>query len=166
MLPRAEAVTILTEVAFPGAATFVGSVAAVGGFETFFLRGLRGAALFFFGAAFLDDFLEAFPKDFLILVATAFFALFFVAFLPFFTARPLFFFTRFFAAALVTRAFCDLRFFFAFCFFEELFFGVATTNSFDELNKIVGIDNQRRVYRVVSASSPNTEKTSGFRSRL
>jgi hypothetical protein len=156
---------ILSEVALPGAATFVGSLAAAGGVEIF-LRGLRGAVLFFFKAAFLDDFLEALPKDFLVLAATAFFALFFVAFLPFFTARPLFFFTRFLAAALVTRAFCDLRIFFAFRFFEELFFGVATTNSFDGSNKIVGIDNRRRVYRVVSASSPNTEKTSGFRSRL
>jgi hypothetical protein len=166
MLPRDEAATVLTEVAFAGAATVVGLLAAAGGVETFFLRGLRGSAFFFFAVAFLVDFLEPDPEDFLVLVATAFFARFFVAFLPFLAVRPLFFFTRFFAAALVTRAFCDLRFFFAFGFFEELFFGVATTNSFDESNKIVGIDNRRRVYRVASASCPNTEKTSGFRSRL
>ena len=33
-------------------------------------------------------------------------------------------------------------------------------------NMIVGIGNRRSDYRVASASSPNTEKTSGFRSRL
>ena len=113
---------------------------------------LRGRVLCFLEAAFPVAFLERVPEDFLAFFAIAFFALFFVVF-----AVRLLFFTRFFAAALAPRSLCDLRvfpafFLPAFCFFEELFFGVATTNSFDTSNAIVGIDNRRRDYRVASAS--------------
>jgi hypothetical protein len=58
-----------------------------------------------------------------------------------------------------------------FGFFESLcfedFFLAATTNSLNVCSNVsVGIGDPGNAYRVASASIENTEKTSGFRSRL
>src|ERR1700722_16312363 len=147
MLPRDDADVISTDLVFAGATLGVGLIVGGAGFL------LRGRVLCFLEAAFPVTFLERVPEVFLAFFTAAFFALFF--FVVF--AVRLLFFTRFFAAALAPRSFCDLRVFPAFflptfCLFEELFFGVATTNSFDTSSAIVGIDNRRRDYRVASAS--------------
>ncbi|MDP1883168.1 MAG: hypothetical protein Q8K88_09840, partial [Bradyrhizobium sp.] len=88
----------------------------------------------------------------------------FLAFFPaFFTTRLARFFT---AAALLARTREALRAFFVFGFLEAFFLGVATTISFIAQTGLPGGDRARDAYRVASASIPNTEKTSGFRSRL
>ena len=113
-----------------------------------------------FGADFLAALLPRFFADFgADFFAAGFFAAFFtflaVDFFVFFATT---FLARFFAAALAVATF-------AFFFFEG-FFLVATTNSFVTQSGIIRIDRIRNAYRVASASIPNTEKTSGFRSRL
>jgi hypothetical protein len=157
--------------AFARGLTTFGLLGAAGGFATGTV-GCFGDSAGFFDAV-LIDFFEDFVEDFL----AAFFApAFFFAFLPdffaagFFTAFFIFlagalfafvaatFLARFFDAALAAATF-------AFFFFEG-FFLVATANSFVAQNGIIGIDRMRQRYRVASASIPNTEKTSGFRSRL
>ena len=163
MLARDGADAGSTGVVFRDATLAVGFPAVVTGVGIFFSR---GGAFSFLDAAFAVDFLERVPEAFLAFFAIVFFALFFAAFLVFFTARLVFFARFFTAAAFAPRPFCDLRVLLAFCFFEGRFFGVATTNSFDTSNETVRIDSRRRDYRVASASCPNTEKTSGFRSRL
>jgi hypothetical protein len=65
---------------------------------------------------------------------------------------------------LLARAGSALRVFFALRFFEAFFPAVATTNSFIGHNCRDCYQAER--YRVASASIPNTEKTSGFRSKL
>jgi hypothetical protein len=87
----------------------------------------------------------------------AFFAVGFFAFLAFFA-------TRFLAAALAARL-PFFGFFEGFCF--EDFFLAATTNSLNFCSNVsVGIGDPGNAYRVASESIENTEKTSGFRSRL
>src|ERR1700716_3422542 len=143
-----------------GAALLV--VVSVSGFPDFFgtLVG-SGAETRFFDFACFEDFL---PDVLAAFFATGFFAGFMAAFLACLTTRLLFL-TRFFdAAALVVRARGDLRTFFAFLP-DGFFLGVATTNSFMAQTELLGLISAER-YRVASASSPNTEKTSGFRSRL
>jgi hypothetical protein len=100
-------------------------------------------------AFFAAGFFAALVADFL-----AAFFVFFATRLPFFAA-----------AFLVARTRGDLRTFFVFLvvFFLAFF---ATTDSFMTSSAIVGIDIERSVYPTASASIPNTEKTSGFRSRL
>jgi hypothetical protein len=110
---------------------------------------------------FGDFFARVFAAGCFAAFFTVFLADFFAAFLVFFTTRLLFF-AVFFAAALAERPRCEFCFL-AFFFFEVFFFGVATTNSFKKLS---GLRILLSGYRVASASSPNTEKTSGFRSRL
>src|SRR6266481_1144618 len=139
-----------------------------GGFDAAFLFGAAFFADFVF-ADFLTDFLPDFFTagflaaffDFLVVFLLVFLLVFLAAFLAVFFAAAVLFLARFFGAALAARG--DT--FFAF-FFLEGFFLAATTNSFKCSNKLVGIDIRRSAYRVASASIENTEKTSGFRSRL
>jgi len=80
-----------------------------------------------------------------------FFAAFFATFFDFLT--------RFGAAALPPRLAAFLPFF----FFEAF---LATANSLNEFELNEWDDDPEDAYRVASASIENTEKTSGFRSRL
>src|SRR5260370_4943276 len=97
--------------------------------------------------------------------AALFFLFLFIPFLAFF-ARRLLLCARFFTAdAFAALARAGLRVFFAFRFPEDFFLGVATTNSFMAQTGLLGLI-VGGAYRVASASRPNTEKTSGFRSRL
>src|SRR5215211_7841768 len=158
MLPREEAAAGLV------AATASFFAMRVFGFVPAFLT-----AISCFGAktgvvAFFADFLT-------VLLAVFFTAGFFAAFLVFFAflaiffvflAATLVFFARFFDAT-VLAARCDP--FFVFFFFEG--FLLATTNSLRTARRrLTGLILKRSAYRVASASIPNTEKTSGFRSRL
>src|SRR6266853_688782 len=96
--------------------------------------------------------------------AAVFFTVFLAIFLAFFTERlPVL--ARVFDAAALTARLGDLRAFFAPRFLAVFFLAVATTISFTAQTRLSGII-AGGVYRVASASSPNTEKTSGFRSRL
>src|SRR5882672_1398172 len=100
-----------------------------------------------------DDFLVGFLDGFLgTFFAAGFFAvflaLFVAAFLAFFTKRLLVL-VRLFRTALLGSFLLSRR------HHDFLYCSNATVGN-----------NRRRVYRVASASSPNTEKTSGFRSRL
>jgi hypothetical protein len=115
---------------------------------------LAGAGLLLtFDFAALADFRDDLLAVFLALALLALLVVF---------ARGL---TRFFAA-LAVRARGALRAVFA-LFFTVFFLRVATTNSFVAQIKIIWIIClKRKLYRVASASIPNTEKTSGFRSRL
>src|SRR5882724_5157970 len=124
--------------------------------------GLFGLLFDDFLVGFLDGFLGAF---FAAVFFTAFLAVLFAVFLASFTERvPVL--ARFFdAAALAVRALGDLRALFAPRFLAGFFLAVATTISFIAQTRLSGII-AGGVYRVASASSPNTEKTSGFRSRL
>src|SRR6266404_3482817 len=170
-------------------AGFAVGVAVLAGATAFGFRILGGAlacwgaepggfdAAFLFGAAFFADFVLAdFPTDFLpdfftagflpaffdfLVVFLLVFLLVFLAALAVFLAAAVLFLARFFSAAVAARG--DT--FFAF-FFLEGFLLAATTNSFKCSNRLVGIDIRRSAYRVASASIENTEKTSGFRSRL
>jgi hypothetical protein len=86
-------------------------------------------------------------------------------FLAFFAPRFTVF-ARFFCADALAEL-RDVRVFFALRFLTVFFLAFATTNSFYRSNKIVGgTITSAAPQRVASASSPNTEKTSGFRSRL
>lgn len=120
----------------------------------------------FLAGLFAELFFEGFPAVFF----AAFFTVFFAAFLAAVAAGLLL--ARFFAAALpgcfdLPAFLADgfLAVFFGEVFFDEGFLGVATTNSFNWSNGIAGQICSGR-YCVASASSPNTEKTSGFLSRL
>jgi hypothetical protein len=98
---------------------------------------------------FVTAFFAAFLTDFL----TAFLVVFFA-----FTARffpPAGFLARVLAARFVA--------FLAFFFFADF---LATTKSLNWLERICLGSTIQDAYRVASASSENTEKTSGFRSRL
>jgi hypothetical protein len=129
-------------------------------FVTAFLaaRGRFGAETGLFDAAFLEGFLIDFLEA---LFAADFFAGFFAVFFTFFAAVLLFWARFFDAAALAARG--DSFFVFVFL---EVFFLEATTNSFMAQTRLSGLMFSGAPYRVASASSPNTEKTSGFRSRL
>src|SRR5712691_1163177 len=124
--------------------------------------GLFGLLFDDFLVGVLDGFLGAF---FAAVFFTVFFAFFLTAFLAFFTGRLPVLARVFDAAALAVRALGDLRAFFAPRVLAVFFLAVATTISFIAQPRLSGII-ARGVYRVASASSPNTEKTSGFRSRL
>src|SRR5882757_413607 len=124
--------------------------------------GLFGLLCDDFLVGFLDGFLGTF---FAAVFFAVFLALFVAAFLAFFTKRLLVLARVFDAAALAVRALGDLRAFFAPRFLAVFFLAVATTISFIAQTRLSGII-AGGVYRVASASSPNTEKTSGFRSRL
>jgi hypothetical protein len=126
----------------------------------FVFAGAAGLAIFLaaFLTVFLTVFFVVFFVVFLAVFLTAFFAGVFAVFFAFLAETVLF--ARFFTVAPAARR--DA--FFVFFFFEDL---RATTSSLiTGQARIVGIDGRRRVYRVASASSENTEKTSGFRSRL
>ena len=151
--------------AFVTGVTFALAVSGLG-FAIAFLaaRGCFGAETGVFDFAFLAGFLidEGFLIDFLeALFAADFFAGFFAVFFAFFAAVLLFLARFFDAAALAARG--DSFFVF---FFFEVFFLEATANSFMAQTRWLGLMVSGALYRVASASSPNTEKTSGFRSRL
>ena len=105
-----------------------------------------------------------FFERFLAVLRAALFTVLLVFFVAFLTAcLPVL--ARFFVAeAWLARR--DLRTFFAVRLVGVFFLAVATPNSFVAQIDLSGRVNPPRVYRVASASSPNTEKTSGFRSRL
>ncbi|WP_312015102.1 hypothetical protein [Bradyrhizobium lablabi] len=107
----------------------------------------------------LTAFLEVFR-------AADFFADFLTVFLAFVTARLPFLATRFVPGAFFVARAGEPFFVFLDFFFDDFFLAVATTDSFANQIGIVGIVVRRSVYRVASASSENTEKTSGLRSRL
>src|SRR5882757_3252567 len=157
MLPREEAAAGLV------AATAAFFTMVVFGFAPAFLTAIScfgaetGVVAFF--ADFLTDFLAVF------FVAGFFAAFFFLAFLVIFFvffAATLVFFARFFDAA-VLAARCDTLFVF---FFFEGFLPATTNSLITARRRLTGLILKRSAYRVASASIPNTEKTSGFRSRL
>jgi hypothetical protein len=117
-----------------------------------FFAGFRGAFFVALAGAFFAIFFAGFLAVFFAVFRVEFFAAFLVAFFATLAA----FFTRVFAAAF-TLCFAALVFF----FFDRV---LATANSLNELE----LDDWDDIdaYRVASASIENTEKTSGFRSRL
>jgi hypothetical protein len=142
-----------------------GAFLAAGGFGA---AGFTGAGATAFAASFFGAFAAFFGAFFTVVFAAffavAFLTVFLVVFFTFLTTRLLVFAARFFAVVfLVARA---GEAFFVLAFFLDDFFLAATTDSFADQNKIVGIEVRRNVYRVASASIENTEKTSGLRSRL
>src|SRR6267154_1826729 len=138
-------------------ATLVSFAVAMGLFDLAFDDFVDGVLDGFLGAFFAAVFFTA--------CFAVFLAAFFTVFLAFFTERLLVLARVFDAAALAVRALGDLRAFFAPRVLAVFFLAVATTISFIAQTRLSGII-AGGVYRVASASSPNTEKTSGFRSRL
>ncbi|WP_245321748.1 hypothetical protein [Bradyrhizobium sp. LTSPM299] len=170
-MPRSADRTVLGAGATTGLGCFrtkvaFGAFLAARGFGAagFTGGGVTASTACFFGgaeAAFFGAFLTAFLAVFF---AADFLTAFFVVFFAFLTIRLLVLAARFFAVVfLVARA---GEAFFVLAFFLDDFVLAATTDSFADQNKIVGIEVRRSVYRVASASMENTEKTSGLRSRL
>jgi hypothetical protein len=153
-----------------GAGAAAADSAAAGFFAAFFgvannfdalgdlvFGGLVFGDLAFGDLAFATVFLPAFFAGGLLV---ALFADFFAAlFAGFFAACLALFAARFFVVALPAARFAAFPVFF---FFEDF---LATAKILVGSNGMVGMDNCN-AYRVASASSENTEKTSGFRSRL
>jgi hypothetical protein len=124
------------------------------------LLALLFAATGAFGALlFATDFLPRLLADAFRVLFAVFFAVFFEAFLAVFLAAFLAFFAaRFFAATFPVRfaAFPVFFFFEAFLATAKILVDSNETSEWGDGN----------AYRVASASIENTEKTSGFRSRL